>query len=106
MSKSPTVELIMRDAMNNANKQKHEYVCLEHIMYVLLENDDVVELCDKSEIDRDQILTDLSNYLNDPESNGLQNPNGSKGGPKKTQASAQRSTHRCRARQPMLSSEP
>jgi ATP-dependent Clp protease ATP-binding subunit ClpA len=86
MSKSPTVELIMRDAMNNANKQKHEYVCLEHIMYVLLENDDVVELCDKSEIDRDQILTDLSNYLNDPESNGLQNPNGSKGGPKKTQA--------------------
>ena len=86
MSKSPTVELIMRDAMNNASKQKHEYVCLEHIMYVLLENDDVVEVCEKSDIDRDQILTDLSNYLNDPDSNGLQNPNGSKGGPKKTQA--------------------
>ena len=86
MSKSPTVELIMRDAMNNASKQKHEYVCLEHIMYVLLENEDVINVCEKSDIDRDQILTDLSNYLNDPDSNGLQNPNGSKGGPKKTQA--------------------
>ena len=86
MSKSPTIEVIMRNAMNNALKQKHEYVCLEHIMYVLLDQEDVIEICEKSEIDRDQILTDLSNYLNDSEANGLLNPNGSKGSPKKTQA--------------------
>ena len=72
--------------MSNAVKQKHEYVCLEHIAYVLLEHEDVIEICENSEIDRDQILTDLSNYLNDPESNGLENPNGIKGSPKKTQA--------------------
>ena len=86
MSRSPTIEVIMRNAMSNAVKQKHEYVCLEHIAYVLLEHEDVIEICENSEIDRDQILTDLSNYLNDPESNGLENPNGIKGSPKKTQA--------------------
>lgn len=83
MSKKESVESILRDAISYASRLNHEYVCLEHLTLCLLGHDDVVQLCNKNNIDISVIAYDLQNYLND-ESNGMVCVNGTKGTPKKT----------------------
>jgi ATP-dependent Clp protease ATP-binding subunit ClpA len=77
------VELIVRQAIDDASARNHEYVTLEHITRCLMNDPSVQDLCNSEQVDVSQIVRDLDNYLND-EDNGLVNPNGLKGTPRKT----------------------
>jgi ATP-dependent Clp protease ATP-binding subunit ClpA len=86
MSNGKIVEKILMNAAIIADNYGHEYVCLEHLAVCLLDSIDVEELCSQLGIDRKQIIDDINRYLNDNQFNGLANPNGIKGQPKKTAA--------------------
>ena len=84
MSNNTQVEKIIHNAASFATEKGHEYICLEHLTLSLFEDEDIISLCKNLKVDHDQIIEDLKNYLNDPESNGLVPSNGTKGLPKKT----------------------
>ena len=65
------IDNIITGAINLASEQKHEYVTLEHLMYCLLEDEDVVDLLETIECDWPTAKEDLKNYLQDPEQNNL-----------------------------------
>ena len=81
---SKYIDNIIQNAVNFAKDKKHEYVTLEHIMFCLLEHEDIIGLVKELNIDVNNIIEDLNHYLEDPELNGLVNENGVKGEPKKT----------------------
>lgn len=83
MSDTNNVEVIVKQAIDDAAARGHEYVTLEHITRCLMADAAVLELCDREQIDNSQIVRDLDNYLND-EDNGLTSANGIKGSPRKT----------------------
>ena len=78
------IDNIITGAINLATEQKHEYVTLEHLMYILLEDEDVVDLLESIECDWPTAKEDLKNYLQDPEQNNLIGENPYEGRPKKT----------------------
>ena len=78
------IDNIITGAINLASEQKHEYVTLEHLMYCLLEDEDVVDLLETIECDWPTAKEDLKNYLQDPEQNNLIGENPYEGRPKKT----------------------
>ena len=78
------IDNIITGAINLATEQKHEYVTLEHLMYILLEDEDVVDLLESIECDWPTAKEDLKNYLQDPEQNNLIGENPYEGSPKKT----------------------
>lgn len=84
MSASKEVENIVRSAAQYASDREHEYMCLEHITLFLLEDEEIIKLCKKLEVDRDRIRSDLQQYLDNDDFNGLRSRNGSKGSPKQT----------------------
>ena len=81
---SKYIDNIIENAVNFAKDKGHEYVTLEHIMFCLLENEDIIELVKDLNVEVNNIVEDLNQYLDDPDLNGLINQNGIKGDPKKT----------------------
>lgn len=84
MSNNTQVEKIIRNAASFATDKGHEYICLEHVMLSLFDDDDIISLCKNLSVDHSQIKEDLVNYLSDQDLNGLVPTNGVKGAPKKT----------------------
>ena len=83
---SKYIDNIIQNAVNFAKDKGHEYVTLEHIMFCLLENEDIAELVKELSVDLNNIVEDINQYLDDPVLNGLRNEHGIKGEPKKTSA--------------------
>ena len=81
---SKYIDNIIQNAVNFAKDKDHEYVTLEHIMFCLLENDEITTLVKECKVDLNNIVEDLNQYLDDPELNGLLSDHGPKGDPKKT----------------------
>ena len=80
------VEIVIKNAIDLAGTEGHEYVTLEHLVLCLLDDDVISQLCVNESIDSEQIKQDILNYLSDDENSGLVSENGSKGSPKKTKA--------------------
>ena len=93
---SKYIDNIIQNAVTFAKDKGHEYVTLEHIMFCLLENEDIAELVKELSVDLNNIVEDLNHYLEDPDLNGLENEHGVKGEPKKT-ASTERIIQRALA---------
>ena len=93
---SKYIDSIIQNAVNFAKDKGHEYVTLEHIMFCLLENEDIAELVKELSVDLNNIVEDINQYLDDPVLNGLTNEHGVKGEPKKT-ASTERIIQRALA---------
>ena len=81
---SKYIDNIIQNAVTFAKDKGHEYVTLEHIMFCLLEHEDISGLIKELKVDLNNIVEDLNQYLEDPELNGLENEHGIKGDPKKT----------------------
>ena len=81
---SKYIDSIIQNAVNFAKDKEHEYVTLEHIMFCLIEHEDITGLIKELSIDVNNIVEDLNQYLDDAELNGLVNQHGVKGEPKKT----------------------
>ncbi len=81
---SKYIDSIIQNAVQFAKDKGHEYVTLEHIMFCLLEHEDISGLIKELKVDINNIVEDLNQYLDDPELNGLENEHGVKGDPKKT----------------------
>jgi len=83
---SKYIDNIIQNAVTFAKDKNHEYVTLEHIMFCLLENEDIITLCKECKIEINNIIEDLNHYLTDEQLNGLISQHGPKGDPKKTQS--------------------
>jgi len=81
---SKYIDSIIQNAVQFAKDKGHEYVTLEHIMFCLLEHEDISGLIKELKVDLNNIVEDLNQYLDDPDLNGLENEHGVKGDPKKT----------------------
>ena len=71
-------------AVNYASDKNHEYVTLEHLMLCCLEEEAIIELLDGFECDVELTRQDLTNYLDDDNTNGLKGDVPYDGKPKKT----------------------
>ena len=83
---SKSVDKIIKLAVANAEELEHEYMTVEHLTVSLLDNARVADIIKELQVDGNQIKTDLVNYLQDSDYNGLKSSNGLKGSPKKTAA--------------------
>ena len=86
MANTNNVETIMRNAIESATSREHEYVTLEHIVLSLLNDPEILMICEQLEVDVDIIIQDIENYLDDDDFAGLRSSNGTKGSPKKTKS--------------------
>jgi len=77
------IENILQKAMDYALGAKHEYVTVEHVLLMLLENSQIEKLLSDIDLEVEIIKSDLEIYLTSEE-NGLISNNGSKGPPRKT----------------------
>jgi ATP-dependent Clp protease ATP-binding subunit ClpA len=80
------VEVIIRNALDLANTNGHEYVTLEHLTLCLLEDAQIKNVAEQLQVEIPVIVADIQNYLNDQEYAGLVSANGIKGTPKKTKS--------------------
>ncbi len=78
------VEVIIRNALDLASTEGHEYVTLEHLTLCLLDDDQIKNIAEQLEVDIEVIKEDINNYLHDQEFAGVVSANGIKGSPKKT----------------------
>jgi ATP-dependent Clp protease ATP-binding subunit ClpA len=78
------VDNVIECAVNYATDNKHEYVTLEHLVYCLLEDTDVTDTLQQIECDWEVAKSDLHEYLNDTDYNGLHGEVPYDGRPKKT----------------------
>ena len=78
------VDNVIECAVNYATDNKHEYVTLEHLVYCLLEDTDVTDILQQIECDWEVAKSDLHEYLNDTDYNGLHGEVPYDGRPKKT----------------------
>jgi len=65
MENEDKIGWVINRAYELANNLEHEYVTLEHILSVLLENDDVVQLMEKSQIDHKTMQDHVGQWLAD-----------------------------------------
>lgn len=65
MENEDKISWVINRAYELANNLEHEYVTLEHILSVLLENDDVVQLMEKSQIDHKTMQDHVGQWLAD-----------------------------------------
>ena len=64
MSNQPDrVNLSIERAIQKATALAHEYVTLEHLLYSILEEDDVVAFLNKMKVDVGSIVTDIEKFL-------------------------------------------
>ena len=59
---SKYIDNIIQNAVNFAKDKDHEYVTLEHIMFCLLENDEITTLVKESKDALNNIVEDLNQY--------------------------------------------
>lgn len=77
MSNQPDrVNLSIERAIQKATALAHEYVTLEHLLYSILEEDDVIAFLNKMRVDVGSIVSDLETFLQErddiPNANGLE----------------------------------
>jgi ATP-dependent Clp protease ATP-binding subunit ClpA len=77
MSNQPDrVNLSIERAIEKATAFAHEYVTLEHLLYSILEEDDVIAFLNKMRVDVGSIVADLETFLRErddiPNANGLE----------------------------------
>lgn len=83
MSNQPDrVNLSIERAIQKATALAHEYVTLEHLLYSILEEDDVIAFLNKMRVDVGSIVSDLETFLR--ERDDIPNANGHE--PRKTLA--------------------
>ena len=63
------IEKVLKLSIKQANEYGHEYVTIEHIALVLLEDKEILEVCKQLEIDVDKLRQDLIDYLDDSDYN-------------------------------------
>lgn len=78
------VEVIIRNALDLASTEGHEYVTLEHLTLCLLDDEQIINIAEQLEVELDVIRNDIHNYLQNQEFAGVVSANGVKGQPKKT----------------------
>jgi len=78
------MEHIVSSASSEAQNRSHEYVTLEHILFILLKNESVRQLCMSVGGDLKTLDSDLEEYLNNTDYNGLKSDGGSTGTPRPT----------------------
>ncbi len=78
------VDNIIECAIDYAEERQHEYVTVEHLMMCLLESPEIAEIVDNITGDREVAISDLRNYLDDKQFNGLVGETPWDGKPKKT----------------------
>ena len=81
---SKPIDKLIENAVALANEESHEYITVEHIMYCLLEDEYIKEICKDLKVDINNIKEDLDQYIKNEQLNGLVGVNGPKGNPKKT----------------------
>ena len=81
---SKPIDKLIENAVALANQESHEYITVEHIMYCLLEDEYIKEICKDLKVDINNIKEDLDQYIKNEQLNGLVGVNGPKGNPKKT----------------------
>lgn len=81
---SKPIDKLIENAVALANQESHEYITVEHIMYCLLEDEYINEICKDLKVDINNIKEDLDQYIKNEQLNGLVGVNGPKGNPKKT----------------------
>lgn len=86
MKNNATVENIIKQALDFATKEGHEYMCLEHVTWCLLDNEDICKFCEQHNLDVNKMKEDIAGYLMDTNYNGLAGSNGVKGNPQRTNA--------------------
>ena len=80
------IDKVLEASVTQAINYGHEYVTIEHIALVLLDEQEIIDVCTALEIDVNTLRTDLQQYLEDYEFNNLKSEAGSTGDPKKTMA--------------------
>ena len=80
------IDKVLTKSVAQAINYGHEYVTIEHIALVLLEEQEILDVCSALEIDVNTLRADLQQYLEDYEFNNLKSDSGSTGDPKKTMA--------------------
>ena len=66
MSNQPDrVNLSLERAIQKASELSHEYVTLEHLLYAIIDERDVLELLGKIGVDLPNVLTNLEDYLSE-----------------------------------------
>ena len=78
------MDRVLTQSIKNAVDYGHEYVTIEHIALVILQEKEIVDIFKKLELDISMVIKDLENYLEDSEYNNLKHSSGSTGDPKKT----------------------
>ena len=78
-------EVIIRNALDLASGEGHEYVTLEHLTLCLLDDDQIKQVAEQLEVELDVIRTDIENYIS-LDFAGVVSANGIKGTPKKTKS--------------------
>ena len=78
------MEHIVSSASTEASNRGHEYVTLEHVLFILLNNEQVRQLCLGVGGDLKTLDSDLEEYLNNTDYNGLKSEGGSTGTPRPT----------------------
>jgi len=78
------MEHIVSSASTEASNRGHEYVTLEHVLFILLKNEQVRQLCLGVGGDLKTLDSDLEEYLNNTDYNGLKSEGGSTGTPRPT----------------------
>ena len=59
------VNLSLERAVQKASELSHEYVTLEHLLYAIIEERDVLELLSKMEVNLPEVLIELEEYLSE-----------------------------------------
>ena len=57
------VEIIIRNALDLASTEGHEYVTLEHLTLCLLDDDQIKNIAEQLEVEIDVIKNDINNTL-------------------------------------------
>ena len=78
------MDRVLTQSIKNAVDYGHEYVTIEHIALVILQEKEIIDIFKKLELDISMVIKDLENYLDDSEYNNLKHSSGSTGDPKKT----------------------
>ena len=61
---SKTLSAILSNAVKEARKRRHEYVCIEHILYAIVHDAAGIELIESCGGDVGNIQNELENFFN------------------------------------------
>jgi len=70
---NPHIDRIMSYAVTEARALDHEYLCLEHIVMVLLQDPSIVSFCYELDINASEISSDIRTFLNDRNAHDMVN---------------------------------